>query len=540
MRSIKTEAERDIAGATAQCLDDDAYTLNWMLRSLRELEISKRLCRTDANAQAALAWWKDALAGRIVPKAVSFFAQIVERDGIPPVFCGLSLCIPGLAPSLRVLVPYEFARRGLDGFRDSVWLLAPDTQKCGQTRWEPLARELSHAIANIPYSVRLRDRPLRGLLAEAHKHCQPLYIPDVRCAPRYGSATTAAVEEEPFLGMASVLYLPIAGLDLPKLAKLGSQAVLMLWSPIPGHWDHLESRALRPGVCQVTLAGLLPESLAPYFPWLHLLLLKENEKYTELGTQLVGILGGLERVVAASLDSKLLSQFHEKIAHGASSLVTAYIRPARGPCPRLHSWLTEQLSSATGPVSIVRRAWGQSSRRSLRSLNEAALTLTWRGRKSNANRTHFVGHLHDPESVLCHIPERLALEVREDIASGALRDAAANLSDDARELYAVDLEISRRYCGISFRFEPTKLARQRLYGSRPGFERYFATRRGLVVPPAGPDSFGIGLALNTRLAAGLGLYRRLYVSPNGTVWRVDLAVPLREQATVPRLKGGSA
>ena len=523
-----------MANATLHSLEDDAQTLSWLFRSLRSSKIARQLGRTEAKAGAALVWWKTCSSK---PKVVPLFRQLVDQGGALPVFGGLSLCIPGLAPSLRVLVPYLRARRGLEGFVESVWLSGTEGQKCPNTRWEPLARELSHAIANLAYSVRLRDRPLRGWLAYAHKLCHPLYIPDVRCAPQHGPATTAAVEEEPFLGMASVLYLPIAGPDLPPLRGLGAQAVLILWSPIPGHWDHLDARLLQRGVCQVIVPHLLPDALAPHVPWLHLLLLKENEKYTEMGTQLVGLLCGLERWAGKSLDSELAARFHEEFAHGATSFVLAYTRPRGGVSPRLQSWLNEQLTSATGPIGIVDREWSRSFHHPSQHLNDAALSLFWRGKKSSANRSEFIGTLRDTDSVLSLIPKSLALSVRADVASDALRDAAANLASDAEALYAVELEISHRYCGISFRFEPKKSARRRLYGTRKGFERYFATRRGLVVPPAGPESYGIGLALHTRLAAGLGVYRRLYVSPDGKIWRVDLALPVKQRRSAAKSSG---
>lgn len=250
----------DILKYEAECLEILFYEI---LETMRENENSRRrlepLLKHNYNAykpQETLSWWQD----KRLPTSLAFLKHAIEK-GEQPVFCNISLYTLSSAPTLYIPVPYLRAKDGFNGFRETIWLNAPgwdQASKSQQTRlpewmtseinWENAAREYSHAITNISYSVRVGDIPILGWLAQAHAGNCTIYIPDVRRLKERGGVKTVAVEEESYLGMASVLYIPLTHekhlptytLDENELNdNEHAQAVLMLWSPLPHRWDSL-------------------------------------------------------------------------------------------------------------------------------------------------------------------------------------------------------------------------------------------------------------------------------------------------------------
>ncbi len=82
-------------------------------------------------------------------------------------------------------------------------------------------------------------------------------------------------------------------------------------------------------------------------------------------------------------------------------------------------------------------------------------------------------------------------------------------------LQGVEIDVTKKFCHIAF-----ELSR----GRALEVEDYFAIRRGLFVPST--EGLGIGLALFSRRASMQGAFRALYVSPDGSRWKVDVAVPI--------------
>ena len=232
--------------AVEQYLIADSQLLRGLVRGIAApaCELIKRESRPGA-----MEWWNAKRGG--LPTCVAFLEPFI-RSPEPPVFAAVSLCMTSGAPTLYVPVPWLKARDGLEGYRETLWINAPNATNDNSLRsvdWSTAARAQSHALANISYAVRVGDRPTLGLLAHAHKTHEPYYVPDTWAEPGTAPAgvRSVATEEERYLAMASVLYLPLCD-PLPPSEVLGSKhaaAVLMLWSPVPGYWDNIGHQRLQ-------------------------------------------------------------------------------------------------------------------------------------------------------------------------------------------------------------------------------------------------------------------------------------------------------
>jgi len=104
-------AERDVTRAIRQSLDGETLTLKWFVAQPAIAEGHSPEARAGRHRSAlALDWWKgNAHSGVLAVLGTPYF-----RGLPPPVFCTLSLCLRGLAPSLHVLVRTTA--------RDTAWL----------------------------------------------------------------------------------------------------------------------------------------------------------------------------------------------------------------------------------------------------------------------------------------------------------------------------------------------------------------------------------------------------------------------------------
>ena len=259
------EYEKLVNEGLTKLLSVEGKVLRSLLKEVRkqEQDLLPSLCgRNDGVVpEEARAWWASRKGG--LPESMRFLDSWLQA-GLQPVFCALSFCFRSSSPTCYLPVPYMEVTQSAADFIDTLVLNGSDVPLPALDDIEKTARELSHALLNISYEVRLNDDPAIGYLAKAYKNPRSLYIPDVGVLE---SPVSAAQEEERFLGMASVLYLPVVGESLPGIAlDTGTHApvVLMLWSPTPRRWDHLPKERDQDdkNVFHITLPELFPELLA--------------------------------------------------------------------------------------------------------------------------------------------------------------------------------------------------------------------------------------------------------------------------------------
>lgn len=506
-------AEKDVAvqiltEAVDALLRDEARVTERLQGHLRESSLYELLSqRNDAvSGNKSLAWWQKRGG---LPTSMRFLEGLL-RKGTQPIFGVVSLCLRSSAPTLYVPLPY-----GVDLGEDAIQraLLVP--QEAIQA--SAGGREFSHAIANLAYSVRLNDDPRVGWLAEAHYTRRALYIADVDAL---GDSTTTAQDEERSLGMASVLYLPVVSEAIrPVQLARGAHAsvLLMLWSPVPGRWDHLRAKQYKASRTVQTIkeAALQPKALADEFPWLGHELIKEDKTHAVSDAQFLGVIFALDRCLKDCNDSG--REIRQRLMHGILDLNEALFTDAAVGGTRLKDWLQGRLSANAEPITTLKNGLG-------RSTDALPVELVTRRAGGRHSRTGTLGQIQH----LIHLINADAhLGISEDLATAVLQEAASSIVAHGQALIGVVIDVSPLYSAVSFKFVPQRDARSRLHGSDTGFKQYFATRRGLIVPSERPGRLGLGLALYTRVPSRFGIYRRLYVSPDGEKWRVEVAVPLQ-------------
>jgi hypothetical protein len=242
---FSTPVERKITELSAQACEaflyDDARLIRWFLekcrlsKSLTSLSSCNPERQTESGINDSVDWWK-------VDRAPLIIGRLLEsiKAGSQPITGTLSLYLAGSAPTLYLPVPYRLDIPASKALR----ILWNAESECGailaddRPDDELILRQFSHAVANIAYGVRVGDYPHYGWVARAHDTGQTIYIPDVR----HAGVTSAVLDIEPFLGMASVLYVPmrLPVTRNPYVRKsVTSPVVFMFWSPIPHRWDHL-------------------------------------------------------------------------------------------------------------------------------------------------------------------------------------------------------------------------------------------------------------------------------------------------------------
>ena len=540
----------------------DAQTLGHLVYSLRrESAVNPELFNAPHDADfecRARRWWDGRLPGEY-----EFLWQYMATG---PVFASVSLHLAGAAPTLVLPVPaHDLFRRGIRGLRRSVWVNCPpdaDLPEAGEDS-NAFACVFSHAIANTAMEVRVLDKPAAGWIAHAHLSRKGLYIPDVRAIADLSGAParTAACEEERFLAMASVLYMPF---DYPKVREYAeplpgvtegvdppAPAVLMLWSPVPGRWDHLGAanegdaiRELVEGVWEVKPSKNAGKDGGwPYTPvidegfrWLDVEVAKEIKALRWAETQFLAPFIALHRA-ALHAGKKDHRRFVDLIGHGFSELARS-LPGLMGPTPdplRLGEWVARLVGAPDGPVAMLRVAWPEPWERK-RRIQSASLILRFETTDTprDLSPNDWYGEHERP---LKELPEGLgecATEVVASTATALATELANNISAHAERILEIRIEITRRYVVAKYVLELSEEALSSLHGSEEAFRRYFAIRRGVVVPTAAGSSdrrqggHGIGLALHSAVSSQTGVYSALYLAPGGAGAHATLAVPYKE------------
>ena len=504
------EYETLVADSVAKLFSVEAGILGSLLERLRHHPVFKNACRPcpGATPELASSWWQQRGG---LPPSLDFLTDWMNK-GLQPVFCGVSFCFSSSSPTSYLPIPYVEARSSFRRFAEAFLLTRADDLPAPVTgNAEPAARAVSHALLNVSYEVRLNDKPPLGYLAQAHVNCEPLYIPDVSVLT---PSKSAARNEERFLAMASVVYLPVAGGALPKVAlSAGEQApvVLILWSPLPGRWDDLYP-ASQGAVRTIADPALAPRTLAEDLRWLGEDHLHLENAHTLADAMFVGFVFALDRALNDCGEAG--KQVRRRLAHGRLlDLRRELLRPVRTSAP-VKEWLRKHLrNSVIVPVTNVLSSWTRDSL-------PVSLTL----RRADGSESH-ESTLQNLDDLLLRIPDNLALRAPQELAAVVLEDAAASVTENGRALLGLALDVSEEYCTVSVYFEPGEEEGKNLFGSSEAFMRYAATRRGFLVPSR--RGLGLDLALYTRLPARLGVYRRLYLSVDGSNWHVGAAFPIK-------------
>lgn len=474
-----------------------------------------------ATPQQVLEYWQTSST-----PILDLFRPSLE-GGDQPVFAAISLLTSYTAFTVFVPVPFNSARKDVANLADSLWLNSAFCRKLeGSTDLlENTARSVSHALTNISYSVWIEDEPEAGWLAAAHASPQVIYIRDVGKlhANQEAAARSVAWREEAALAMASVLYIPVYR-DKPSKAE-PAPAVLMLWSPVPGRWDHcftedtpVMSAGARALVSHLALSEKFFDELWREFRWAPMVAARDATNYRRNELQSVNFMLSLMRW-SGKQEGDVKEAIDEFLHHGNEPILS--LARSNTETVSLKDWLADLVCDHRGFVNRVLAG---------PSLEETRLVL----KQTNASDTDFsISELQASPGKLSeamHSNAHIALE--RSIARQIAAAPADNIIKYAESLEAITVSISHRFVIVDFVETPMESAKGALANGDVGFKRYFAIRRGLPVSPfdvesQGQSSSGLGLWINRMLESRNGIATRLYVSPDHQHWLTSIIIRLQ-------------
>lgn len=521
-----------VAALVRQCIDD--------AQRKARCSIPPILKHNDkaATAQETLAYWRK--AGEC-SALVRIFQPMLEA-GAQPVFAAISLRVSSNDPTVVVPVPYLTPGRGAARIRDHFWI---NPEECGAAAFRPsrqdtecAIREVSHALTNISYSVRLDDEPKVGWLSRAHTEGTPLYFPNVsgladerlnargRKRLPQGYVHSAASREEPYLGMASVLYIPL--LD-PDAKPQAARAVLMLWSPVPGRWDGcFKSTAPALGGSALEVRDLSSREMRrhiwDHFHWLEYAAAKDDTTLHRAELQILNFMSVMLRWHDGQTEN-VRSAFSE-FFHGSSALLDHFKDAPYDHTTRVVDWIDELLHGGSGFQYLLRRRWQKAK------ISEDLDHLPIKLRLPNGQIKTFKLNETPEVGVLAPYVDKNAKILLADYTATYIGgEPVDNIAKYAEALEGITITLSEKFISLRFLERPILRHMQRLVGSDRSFRRYYAIRRGLAISPPVSRSgralgHGLGYWLFRVFAARTKVWRKLYVSADGKVCHTDLVVPL--------------
>jgi hypothetical protein len=453
--------------------------------------------------------------------------------GSQPVFAAISICTQSAGPTVFLPVPYESARKNGDQFRKSLWV---NYEECMHTDLvaqdgfiEAAARSVSHALMNISYSARIDDTPVMSWLAKSHKDRSALYVPDVANLRGVESSHVVSVStgEEPFLGMASVLYLPLYN---AADAKAPATAVLVLWSPTPRRWagtlDDLgleaassNRRCTEPSAYLAQDYSRLNDYLWSHFRWLANVVSRDESDVRRAELELLSFMLAME-----SWGSQQGGQFEQHFRaffHGSYFLLESLKNVPKGISTR--SWLRDQLLEDGG--GFVNELGWQPGWKGRALKGTDVILKRWTNSGLVLAETHVGESIRALNAFLSNIPANVGIPFDRDVAIRIASEPAKNIGKYAEEIRQIQILLTKNFITLRYVEAPKPSHIQRLVGSSEAFRRYYSTRRGLAPPPH-PDrsSPGLGLWLYRVFEAKMNVFWKLYVSPDGAEWHTDVTV----------------
>lgn len=519
------------------CLNHEAFIQLQMIRRLRTClrNFEKpdsahgkwKLLERDnraANPVETLRYWDEL---HIDNDVLKLHRRLIEND-TQPVFAAVSLRTLSANPTIFIPVPYQSARLSSEAFKDALWLSDSAELSGLDSLIESAARTISHCLANGSYSVRLGDSPHKGWLAMAHVERKVIYIPDVRQAHVQSSkVVSVATAEEEFLGMASVLYLPLPdGRDFLE-GKESAPVAILMWSPVPRRWDSLFAQhdcehSLHEGALIVTDASsrevlqCLAEQLNSLFTHVSgdrsSILLRQMESLT--------LVLELQAWIDSQGDTSFAIQF-DRFFHGSLKLARRVLKQFNETVS-VRTWL-DDLVRAPNPRGFVKTL----ERQSRWHLRDKRLHLVDRTKSHPTVESVSLGERGSKyNELLSMLPPTASIPIDLESLRSLATSPIDNICKYAIDLNSIEAELTHRFFTVSYVQKTNPDHIQGLVGDEFAFRRYYAIRRGLWAPRLQTvPSTGLGLWLWRTLANRLRVFSILYMSPDGRSCHTEIAVP---------------
>lgn len=457
--------------------------------------------------------------------------QPVVTTGAQPVFAAVSLMVRSTDPTVLLPVPFLCTRNVRD-FRRYFWINADkrdqETFRPSRAELAGAVRDISHALSNISYSVRIDDEPSVGWLAAAHKSSNALYFPNVEEArPPVGETYSAATREEPHLGMASLLYIPLLK---PSRETGHSRAVLLLWSPVPRRWDRCFYDCTPDPAAPAAIKigdfeqGVLRNRICRHFHWLEHVIARDDSAQHRFELQIHNLV--LKIRSWQDRQNALVKDAVDELLHRVGPLLKYIVDEEHDDSTAVAKWFEDWLFGNSGFLNVLRSRWMKDKR--ISKLNATSVRI-----KTLAGQQTFpCASAVSKDIIYESFPENIRVPFDSTVSAYIQVEAVDNISKYAEVLHSISIITSSRFVIVRLLESPKKRDLIRLQGSDSAFKRYYGIRRGLAVAPRGVEGQGaigqgIGFWLYRVFAAKTKVFRQFYISPEGNVCHTDLVLPLK-------------
>lgn len=487
-------------------------------------------CVTQWSPEGVEGWWAKRQG---LPRELEFLRTAV-RAHHAPLLTSVSMCLSGQEPTLYVPVPWAAtSAASLDDARACLWYNAPVEFADAQSiDWATSLRSIAHAIANLSYAVRLGDSPVRGWLAYAHQCGRLVYLPDTKLIEGTiklddgQMVHSVGTDEERYMGMASVIYLPLSSSQIPMTTvvdRLYASVVLMVWSPIPHLWDGtLDS------TCQVQSLALHEKYAVPLGAVFRLLRHDVVRRAAELARSDADVLSIVTSLQARVKDGPApLWPLWQTTMHGLERLLDFALDREDSSNALAEEWLADFFEHPNGACQTLASQFP----------NVRELDLSVADLRAAERPTPFTTHIRNWRALLRPMLQGAKLPL--DVAAAQLlcAEPVRNIKLYCNSLDMLKIDISESYITIVVVTTLRKESMRQLV-PQPGksdsaadfvFRRYYGSRRGLPLWRSDgkhSEDVSLGMFLHGHASRRFGVFHRLYVSPDGSSSRVIIGMPL--------------
>lgn len=505
-------------------LEDDARLLTSVNKIVKKIINSKEnnlgelIPPCKLSTEQVSGWWNYNHNG--LPKELHFLLKLV-KDGTTPVFCNISLLIEPSAPTVYVPVFYPQEAMHSAQLLSSLLLSADDNLNTDSL--SDFFIKFSHALSNISYSVKINDVPIQGYLAEAHHSRKLMYIEDVTDIPPSEKVESVARYDERYLGMASVMYIPLEYNSELSPRKIGEQsysrAVLMLWSPVP---DFLDNSILEQ---KEHITKIFSEKLS----WLGNIIHTMDTAFHENATRHISFLRTLSTLSRHlhPIDAEAFNSIFLSATHNLHDIVKLILKGEEEEkrWVRIDEFIKKFILTEDGLNNFLTGLGYDENELILEFENKAGEEYTHSVKGINS----IINYLN---SIVIMSRLRLSMKNAMTIATspfdnmGLVRNTGERKYMD--KFVKCKVILSDYYLSVRFYQVPTGDALKRLTEGDEGFRRYYALRRGISVPANRPGSHGLGVSLFSPLSSFTKVSRKLYLPPNGNELFDEVSFPIKQ------------
>ncbi len=529
--------------------------LNNMKIEKKDHEVAFLEAGRSIDRKEVVAYWKD----KGISEELKVFRPVVLRQEYP-VFFYLSLVLSPNDPTVFMPSPFNYATKGSEGLVETIWLNPPSYSAKRQkstpggllmnytnpknltdrelSNWQEAGRVICHSLLNIGHSVRMKDEPQMGFQSLAHQQGQIVYIPNLKNLQEnkngisiQASRTVKSIctYDETYLGMASVLYVPLDFKDefIDESASRNdtfAEAVAVFYSPVPNFWDsylpsYLKGKKvntsdyIRRQHWKDQRIEKLASKLGTKLSWLRNQIDHYNISKTMTTGNTIDLVKSFDR--AFRDEGPAGFKVWASITHQLQTVLKYLTQETEDKSISLQEYITSLIRDRKSVV------------RDLRNRNmteEETFRLVIITQNNDGKRYSYVDRLE----ILHELPTNIYVPLEDKIANFITQEPASNIKQYASKVTSVVFTLTDKYISIKYRQTTKPEAIKKLTGDLQGFKIYYSLLHGFPVPRK-KSNHGIGIMLFNALTADMKINKRLYMSADGEKCWTEIWLPIKKK-----------